>query len=65
MASEALLSSRSAKGGQLVVYLGMGRACTLEFASLRAALLEAGMWWCSDAAPRRESPRLAACPRNS
>lgn len=43
--SELFLSGRSVKVGQLVVYLGMGWACSLDFPGLRAALPAAGFWW--------------------
>ncbi|MEZ5503281.1 MAG: hemolysin III family protein [Halioglobus sp.] len=43
--SEVLLSGRLVKICQLLIYLGMGWACSLDFASLRAALPEAGFLW--------------------
>ena len=43
--SELLLTGRLVKFAQLVIYLGMGWACSLDIASLRAALPEAGFWW--------------------
>ncbi|MDH3386804.1 MAG: hemolysin III family protein [Gammaproteobacteria bacterium] len=43
--SEVLLSGRAVKVGQMVIYLGMGWACSFDFASLRAALPENGLWW--------------------
>jgi hemolysin III len=43
--SEVLLSGRLVKVCQLVIYLGMGWACSLDFPSLRAALPPAGFWW--------------------
>ena len=43
--SEILLSGRIVKICQMVTYLGMGWACSLDFASLRAALPPAGFWW--------------------
>jgi hemolysin III len=43
--SETLLSGRTVKVLQLVLYLGMGWACSLDFDSLRAALPTAGFWW--------------------
>jgi hemolysin III len=43
--SEILLSGRLVKVCQLVIYLGMGWACSLDFPSLRAALPAAGFWW--------------------
>jgi hemolysin III len=43
--SEVLLSGRAVKVGQVLIYLGMGWACSFDFASLEAALPEAGLWW--------------------
>jgi hemolysin III len=43
--SEVFLSGRMVKIGQMVIFLGMGWACTFDFASLRAMLPEAGLWW--------------------
>jgi len=43
--SEILLSGTAVKAGQLIIYLGMGWACSFDFASLRAALPEMGLWW--------------------
>lgn len=43
--SELTLSGRLVKFVQLVIYLGMGWACSLDIGSLRAALPEAGFWW--------------------
>jgi hemolysin III len=43
--SEVLLSGRAVKVCQLVIYLAMGWACTLDLGSLRAALPEAGFLW--------------------
>jgi len=43
--SEVLLSGRIVKVSQLIIYLGMGWACSLDFTSLRAALPLAGFWW--------------------
>ena len=43
--SEVLLSGRIVKVCQMIIYLGMGWACSLDFASLRAALPPAGFWW--------------------
>jgi hemolysin III len=43
--SEVLLSGRIVKVCQLILYLSMGWACSLDFASLRAALPTAGFWW--------------------
>jgi hemolysin III len=43
--SEILLSGLAVKICQLLIYLGMGWACTLDLAGLRAALPEAGFLW--------------------
>ena len=43
--SEVFLSGRAVKIGQLLIYLGMGWACAFDFASLRNALPETGLWW--------------------
>ena len=43
--SEIFLSGRAVKVGQMVIFLGMGWACTVEFAGLKAALPEAGLLW--------------------
>jgi hemolysin III len=43
--SEILLSGRAVKICQLLIYLGMGWACTLDLAGLRDALPEAGFLW--------------------
>ena len=43
--SEIFLSGRAVKIGQLLIYLGMGWACGFDFASLKAALPPAGLWW--------------------
>lgn len=43
--SEVFLSGRAVKVGQLTIYLGMGWACSFDFASLKAALPEMGLWW--------------------
>lgn len=43
--SEVFLSGRAVKMGQMVIYLGMGWACSFEFASLQDALPAAGLWW--------------------
>lgn len=43
--SEILLSGRAVKVCQLIIYLGMGWACSLDFASLKAGLPEAGFAW--------------------
>jgi len=41
--SEIFLSGRAVKIGQMIIYLGMGWACTFDFASLKAALPETGL----------------------
>jgi len=43
--SEIFLSGRAVKVGQMIIYLGMGWACTFDFASLKAALPETGLIW--------------------
>jgi hemolysin III len=43
--SEIFLSGRVVKVGQMIIYLGMGWACTFDFASLKAALPETGLLW--------------------
>jgi hemolysin III len=43
--SEFFLAGRAVKAAQLLIYLGMGWACSLDFGSLRAALPAAGFWW--------------------
>lgn len=43
--SELLLRGRAVKVGQMLIYLGMGWACSFDLASLRAALPAAGFWW--------------------
>jgi len=43
--SEVYLSGRLVKIGQMVIFLGMGWACAFDFASLKAVLPEAGLWW--------------------
>lgn len=43
--SEVLLSGRAIKVGQIVIYLAMGWACSLDFSSLKTALPEAGLNW--------------------
>jgi hemolysin III len=40
-----LLTGRAVKICQLIIYLAMGWACTLDLAGLRAALPEAGFLW--------------------
>jgi hemolysin III len=43
--SEILLSGRAVKVCQLIIYLGMGWACSLDLDGLKAALPEAGFLW--------------------
>ena len=43
--SEILLSGTAVKVCQLVIYLGMGWACSLDISGLRAALPQAGFAW--------------------
>ena len=43
--SEVFLSGRAVKVGQMVIFLGMGWAVAFDFASLKAALPETGLWW--------------------
>lgn len=43
--SEVFLSGRAVKVGQLVIYLGMGWACSLDLPGLRAALPAAAFGW--------------------
>ena len=43
--SEVLLSGRAVKICQLIIYFSMGWACSLDLASLRAGLPEAGFLW--------------------
>lgn len=43
--SEIFLSGRAVKIGQLIIYLGMGWACTFDLASLQAAIPETGFLW--------------------
>ena len=43
--TEVFLSGRAVKVGQLVLYLAMGWACSLDIDSLRAALPVAGFSW--------------------
>jgi hemolysin III len=43
--SEVFLSGRVVKFGQMAIFIGMGWACSFDFASLREALPEAGLWW--------------------
>ena len=43
--SEVFLSGRAVKVGQMIIYFGMGWACSFEFASLKTALSETGLLW--------------------
>jgi hemolysin III len=43
--SEVFLSGRFVKICQMIIFLGMGWACSVDFASLEAVLPEAGLWW--------------------
>lgn len=43
--SEVWLSGRSVKVGQLVIYLSMGWACSLDMSGLKTALPEMGFFW--------------------
>ena len=43
--TEILLSGRIVKIGQLIIYLGMGWACSLDLATLRTALGNEGFLW--------------------
>jgi hemolysin III len=43
--SEVLLSGRAVKVCQMLIYLGMGWACSLDLAGIRAALPELGFLW--------------------
>ncbi|KAA1190534.1 hemolysin III family protein [Pseudohalioglobus sediminis] len=43
--SELVFSGRVVKIIQVIIYLGMGWACTLDMASLRSLLPTAGFWW--------------------
>ena len=43
--SELFLSGRAVKAGQLLIYLGMGWACSFDMASLRAALSPVAFYW--------------------
>ena len=45
IASEIVLSGRAVKIGQLVIYLAMGWACSMDIDGLRAALPEASFFW--------------------
>ena len=43
--SEVFLSGRAVKTGQLVIYLGMGWACSYDFEGLRAAIPTNAFYW--------------------
>ena len=43
--SEIFLSGRVVKVGQMLIYLGMGWACSFDFASIKIALPATGLWW--------------------
>jgi len=43
--SELLLSGRAVKIGQVLIYLGMGWACSFDMANLRAALPDTAFFW--------------------
>jgi hemolysin III len=43
--SEIFLRGGAVKTGQMIIYLAMGWACTFDFASLEAAVPEAGILW--------------------
>jgi hemolysin III len=43
--SEIFLSGRTVKVGQMAIYLGMGWACSFDFASLKVALPDTGLLW--------------------
>ncbi len=43
--SELFLKGRAVKVGQLVIYLGMGWACSFDMASLRSALSGVAFYW--------------------
>ena len=43
--TEIFLSGRAVKIGQVVIYLGMGWACTYDLAGLKTALSGPGFWW--------------------
>jgi hemolysin III len=43
--SEIVLTGRAVKVGQLIIYLAMGWACSMDIDGLRAALPEAGFFW--------------------
>ena len=43
--SEIFCSGRIAKIGQMIIFLGMGWACSFDFASVREAIAPAGLYW--------------------
>ncbi len=43
--SEIYLRGRAVKVGQMLIYLGMGWACSFDLGSLRLALPVTGFWW--------------------
>ncbi len=43
--SELFCSGRVVKVGQMVIFLGMGWACSFDFASIREAIPTAGLFW--------------------
>ena len=43
--SEVFLAGRIVKVGQMIIYLGMGWACSFDFAGLEAALSVEGVFW--------------------
>ena len=43
--SEIFLHGRLVKTGQMLIFLGMGWACSFDLASLSAAIPETGLWW--------------------
>ena len=45
--SEIFLSGKAVKVGQLVIYLGMGWACSFDFSSLQSAIPSNGIIWLS------------------
>ena len=45
IASELFLSGRAVKIGQIIIYLGMGWACSMDLSGVRDALPEMGFFW--------------------
>ena len=43
--SEIFLSGHVVKVGQMIIYIGMGWACSFDFASLKAVLSDAALLW--------------------